>query len=89
MSKRKGLDRRDFIKASAFGLAGVGTTLAAGPAAASGQTAPPVSAKIKSYRTLGRTGFKASDIGIGTSQTFPTEGLKAAPAAGVHYFDTS
>ena len=89
MSKRKGLDRRDFIKASAFGLAGVGTTLAAGPAAASGQTAPPVSAKIKSYRTLGRTGFKASDIGIGTSQTFPTEVLKAALDAGVNYFDTS
>ena len=88
MNGRKSIDRRDFIKASAVGLAGVGTTLAAGPAAAAGRTATPVSAKIKNYRTLGRTGFKASDIGIGTSQTFPTEVLKAALDAGVNYFDT-
>ncbi len=87
MSKRKGMDRRDFIKASAMGLAGVGTTLAAKPARA-GQSAPNVSARIKSYRTLGRTGFKASDIGIGTSQTFPTEVLKAGLDAGINYFDT-
>jgi len=90
MSARKGMDRRNFIKASAAGLAGVGTTMAAGPAAAAAAlAAPPASAKIKSYRTLGRTGFKASDIGIGTSQTFPTEILKAAIDAGVNYFDTS
>jgi predicted aldo/keto reductase-like oxidoreductase len=90
MSARKGMDRRGFLKASAAGLAGVGTTLAAGPAAAAaGQTAPAVSSKIKAYRTLGRTGFKASDIGIGTSQTFPTEVLKAALDAGVNYFDTA
>jgi predicted aldo/keto reductase-like oxidoreductase len=87
MIKRKGLDRRDFIKASALGLAGVGTTLVAKPALA-GQAATPEAPKIKSYRTLGRTGFKASDIGIGTSQTFPTEVLKAALDAGVNYFDT-
>ncbi len=93
MKNRKGMDRRDFIKASAAGLAGVGTTLAAGPAAAAGgaagRPATPVAAKIRDYRPLGRTGFKASDIGIGTSQTFPTEVLKAALDAGVNYFDTS
>ena len=89
MNARKGLDRRGFIKASAAGLAGVGTTLAAGPAVAAGQTTPVAETKIKSYRPLGRTGFKASDIGIGTSQTFPTEVLKAALDAGVNYFDTS
>ncbi len=89
MNARKGMDRRGFIKATAAGLAGAGTTLAAGPLAASGPAAPPASAKVKSYRTLGRTGFKVSDIGIGTSQTFPTEVLKAALDAGVNYFDTS
>ena len=88
MTKRKGLDRRDFIKASALGLAGVGTTLVAKPALA-GQAATPEAPKIKSYRTLGRTGFKASDIGIGTSQTFPTPVISAALNAGVNYFDTS
>jgi predicted aldo/keto reductase-like oxidoreductase len=89
MKSRKNMDRRDFLKASAAGLAGVGTTLAAGPAAAAAPALPPVSAKIKNYRALGRTGFKASDIGIGTSQTFPTEVLKAALDAGINYFDTS
>jgi len=88
MSKRKGMDRRDFIKASAMGLAGVGTTLAATPARA-GQAAPAGTAKIKSYRTLGRTGFKASEIGIGTSQTFPTPVISAALDAGVNYIDTA
>jgi len=90
MSARKSMDRRDFIKASAAGLAGVGTTLAVGPAAAAtGPASSSLTAKVKSYRTLGRTGFKASDIGIGTSQTFSTEVLKAALDAGVNYFDTS
>ena len=88
MNARKGLDRRGFLKASAVGLAGMGTTLAAGPAAAAAPTTPAAPAKVKSYRTLGRTGFKASDIGIGTSQTFPVDVLKAALDAGVNYFDT-
>jgi len=88
MSKRKGLDRRDFIKASALGLAGVGTSLAAKPALA-GQAGSGEAPKIKSYRTLGATGFKASDIGIGTSQTFPTPVISAALDAGVNYIDTA
>jgi predicted aldo/keto reductase-like oxidoreductase len=87
MNKQKGMDRRDFIRASALGLAGMSATLAA-PARA-GQTVPSISAQIKSHRTLGRTGFKASDIGLGTSQTFPTEVIKAALDAGVNYIDTA
>ena len=87
MTKRRGFDRRDFIKASALGLAGAGATLATKPALA-GQASPAETPKIKSYRKLGRTGFKASDIGIGTSQTFPTEVLKAGLDAGINYFDT-
>lgn len=91
MNARKGMDRRGFLKASAAGLAGAGATLATGPAAAAATTPPPAfpAAKVKSYRKLGRTGFNASDIGIGTSQTYPTEIIKAALDAGVNYFDTS
>ncbi len=88
MKNRKGMDRRDFIRASAIGLAGAGTMFSPG-AVRAGQEAPPVTAKIKAYRTLGRTGFMASDIGIGTSQTFSTPVLSAALDAGVNYFDTS
>ncbi len=85
------LDRRGFIKASAFGLAGVGTALNAGPSRTAGTGAGRVAEeapKIKSYRTLGRTGFKVSDIGVGTSQTFPTAVVAAALDAGVNYIDT-
>lgn len=88
MKKRKSMGRRNFLKASAIGLVGAGTAFSAGTARA-GQETVSGSAKIKSYRTLGRTGFKASDIGIGTSQTFPTPVLSAALDAGVNYFDTS
>jgi len=84
MTEKKGLDRRGFIKASAFGLAGVGTALRHRPLAAAVAEAP----KIRSYRTLGRTGFKVSDIGIGTSQTFPAPVMAAALDAGVNYIDT-
>lgn len=89
MKNRARMDRRGFLKTAAAGLAGVGATLAAGPDVAAASGVAPVSAKVKSYRPLGRTGFKASDIGIGTSQTFPTEVLKAALDAGINYFDTS
>jgi predicted aldo/keto reductase-like oxidoreductase len=90
MARTNNLDRRDFLKASALGLAGVGTAFAANPASAGQAAAASGQApKIKSYRTLGRTGFKASDIGIGTSQTFPAPVLGAALDAGVNYFDTS
>jgi predicted aldo/keto reductase-like oxidoreductase len=87
MKNGKGLNRRDFLKTSAIGLAGAGTGLAVKPAQAAPR-AEPEDARIRSYRPLGRTGFKASDIGVGTSQTFPTEVLKAALDAGVNYFDT-
>lgn len=89
MKIRKGMDRRDFIRASAIGLVGAGTTLAAGPLEG-GQAAPPAETpRIKAYRTLGRTGFKASDIGLGTAQAHTTAVLGAALDAGVNYFDTA
>jgi len=88
MKKTKGLDRRSFIKASALGLAGVTTGLSAKPsfAAQGSETEFP---KIKEYRTLGRTGFKVSDIGIGTARTYPIPVMSAILDAGVNYFDTS
>lgn len=87
MKNGKGINRRDFLKTSAIGLAGAGTGFAVKPAQATPR-AESEDVRIRSYRQLGRTGFKASDIGVGTSQTFPTEVLKAALDAGVNYFDT-
>lgn len=89
MARQKGYRRREFLKASAVGLAGAGAALSTPSVRAGQEATTPVTSKIKSYRPLGRTGFKVSDIGVGTSQTFPTEVLKAALDAGVNYFDTS
>lgn len=87
--------RRDFIKTSVIG--GLATALAAGRgfAAARGpvHTAAPQEderregPKIRRYRTLGRTGWKVSDISSGDPND---EGvLRALLDSGVNYFDTA
>jgi len=45
--------------------------------------------KIKEYRTLGRTGFKVSDIGFGGTKINDEEVLKALIREGLNYIDTS
>lgn len=45
--------------------------------------------KIKEYRTLGRTGFKVSDIGCGCILSNSEGILKSLLAAGVNFIDTS
>jgi len=88
MKKSKSLDRRDFIKTSTLGLAGVGSLFAAKTALGKeGEKA--LSPKIREYRTLGRTGFKVSDIGIGTSRVYPIPVMNAVLDAGVNYIDSS
>ena len=82
------MKRRGFLKHSIFGMAGLG--LLSGP---SGLKCNQVSAdlkpepKIREYRTLGRTGFRVSDIGGG----FLNEAglIKAMLISGVNYIDTA
>ena len=82
------MDRRSFLKASTLGLAGVGATLTTTPSfSAAGREAE--TPKIKGYRTLGRTGFKVSDIGIGTARVYPIPVMNAVLDAGVNYIDTA
>ncbi|NIM98233.1 MAG: hypothetical protein GTO24_09190, partial [candidate division Zixibacteria bacterium] len=45
--------------------------------------------KIKEYRTLGRTGFKVSDIGFGAGNLNNPNVLDAALDMGVNYIDTA
>lgn len=89
MRNTKGIDRRKFIQQSALGLIGGGVMTQAGlsPALNSGQETTPEMPRIKEYRTLGRTGFKVSDIGAGD---FDDAGpFLALLDAGVNYIDTS
>jgi len=86
MRVTKKVNRRDFLENSAFGLFGAvalgGKSLQTPEV--KGEVQP---AKIREYRTLGRTGFKVSDISSGG----PTdEGvLNALLDAGVNYIDTA
>lgn len=89
MASKKGIDRRSFIKATATALAGAGTMLTARPGRADQTAESKPLLKIKSYRTLGRTGFKVSDIGVGTSQLYHAPVISAALDAGINYIDTA
>jgi len=80
------MDRRNFLKSSAIGMAGSGLlrgkTLLGAEAKAEEETV-----KIKEYRTLGRTGFKVSDISSGGPGDESL--LNALLDAGVNYIDTA
>jgi predicted aldo/keto reductase-like oxidoreductase len=84
--KKTGLDRRRFIKNAAFGLIG-GGYLSRGDGSPGQVEADSETPRIKEYRTLGRTGFKVSDLGMGH---VGDEGLlRTFIDAGVNYIDTS
>jgi diketogulonate reductase-like aldo/keto reductase len=86
MSRKKEMSRRHFIKASAAGVVGTGA-LAQAPMMLAIEEKKAKPAKIKEYRVLGRTGFKASDIGVGG--VTPVGVLNALLDAGVNYIDSA
>jgi predicted aldo/keto reductase-like oxidoreductase len=86
MKKKGSIDRRKFLKTSTLGVIGAGMA-AHSSAARTLQEEAKSQAKIKEYRTLGRTGFKVSDLATGSIQD---EGLLAAALdAGINYIDTA
>lgn len=89
------MTRRSFFTAGGATLAG-GMALSATPIHASpprqSSSFGPRSVQdehIKSYRTLGRTGWRASDIGYGTGQLREPTLVRAAFDKGINYFDTA
>ncbi len=93
MRKKPFLNRRDFLRTSAFGMLGAGVAAKSGwpqtkeAGKEDKQTEDKPEIKIKDYRILGRTGFKVSDLAVGYIQD---EGLIAAMLdAGVNYIDTA
>jgi len=87
---RESKGRRQFIKTSALGAIGAG--LAGGRTVTAAQVparpATPIETpRIREYRTLGRTGFRVSDISCGFIMD---EGvIRAAYESGMNYFDTA
>lgn len=80
------IDRRNFIKRSVSVSAGFGLM---GRDRLFGQEGKPPKTKIKEYRTLGRTGFKVSDIGFGAGDLTNASVLEDALDRGVNYIDTA
>ncbi len=86
MSKASGINRRSFIKQSTLGLIG-GGIMGKTDRSHTQEEKSTDSPRIKEYRTLGRTGFKVSDLGMGH---VGDEGLlRTFLDAGVNYIDTS
>jgi hypothetical protein len=94
MRKKTPLNRRHFLRTSIFGMLGAGMATKGGWAREKEGTrthsrdienlSPP---KIKDYRILGRTGFKVSDLAVGSVQD---EGLIGTMLdAGINYIDTA
>ncbi len=99
MSEPKdGLSRRSFIGRSLASIAGLGIGLAAAKGVR-GQTAGAPQADttaadaakpmIKQYRTLGRTGWKVSDVSFGNATMQDPSLLEYAMERGINYVDTA
>ena len=86
----KGMGRRHFIGASAAAIASLGLS---GREELAAQTAGPRAAqkvpRIKEYRTLGRTGFKVSDIGLGGGEVTDAALFEAVLDRGINYVDAA
>ena len=84
--KKKKMSRRGFMGGSIATLTGLGLSKGVrlfGQDAGTNVDGP----KIKQYRTLGRTGFKCSDIGFGSSGVTDPALIGAILDAGVNYVD--
>ena len=86
--KKSKISRRGFIRSSITAAAGIGVI---GSKNLPGASISPQKSelKIKEYRTLGRTGFKVSDISFGAGNLTNPEVLDAALDMGVNYIDTA
>ena len=84
--KKKKMSRRGFMGGSLVALTGFGLSRGAklfGQETETNTDGP----KIKKFRTLGRTGFKCSDIGFGSSGVTDPALISAILDAGVNYVD--
>ena len=79
------LSRRGFIHSSLSVAVGLGLAGKNKLFGENGQEAPAKKSKIKEYRTLGRTGFKVSDISFGAGSLDDSALLEAALDMGVNY----
>lgn len=87
-SKAKKFSRRGFLGGSLAAAAGAGLSVPRA-LAASREVPQKTSGRIKEYRTLGRTGFKVSDVSFGAGELAEPALLAAILDAGINYIDTA
>ena len=91
----KRISRRNFVRAGGATLAGgiaVTVTPSSADAGRSSDSLGGVSRRnphIQTYRTLGRTGWRVSDISFGTGPLRESTLVRAAFDKGINYFDTA
>jgi len=76
------MKRRDFLKVAAFTT----VTVATSPLHAETGTETP---SVKSYRGIGKTGLKMSDISFGAGKLSAASMVLRAVDSGINYFDTA
>ena len=81
------MDRRDFLKAGAMGLAGSSLLTGCTGARKELGTGPAVGGGVRKYNTLGRTGLKVSDVSLGAACEKPV--LRYALDRGINLYDTA
>ncbi len=82
-----GLSRRQFLTAG--GAAALGAMAAPSLAGATEQSSKATPPKISRHRTLGRTGFKVSDISMGCGSISDANVVRYAYDHGINLFDTA
>jgi len=88
---RKGFSRRKFLGVSLAAFPALGLKTAESRGEPAGATAPRQATdppRIKAFRMLGRTGWRASDIGFGAGNLSNAGVLQAALDRGINYIDT-
>ena len=89
MKESDHLSRRRFMQVSSAMIAGGVATAASGKPEGLEDAGDKPEKVIQRYRTLGRTGFKASDIGYGTGPVSDPNLIRYAVDKGINYFDTA
>jgi len=82
------ISRRKFVKFGGAAIAGSTINFSSIGKVVPQQTETETE-KIKTYRVLGRTGFKVSDIGMGTNRSIESNVIRYAYDKGVNYFDSA
>ncbi|MBN2170395.1 MAG: aldo/keto reductase [Candidatus Krumholzibacteriota bacterium] len=88
--RNSALSRRAFLKAGgALAASGMILPLTGRPAEAARRVERPAKPTILRHRMLGRTGFSASDIGLGGSYFAESNVVRYAVERGINYIDTA